>query len=169
MPNTYSLIASSTVGSGGAASIDFNSIPQTYTDLIVMCSLRTSKSDALDTGLVKINGVSTNLSNISLIAADSTTISADYTTSRMINGVDASTATTSTFSTHSIYFPNYTSATYKSFSAEGATENNGAGYTERGIMTNLWSSTAAITSLTIYSSTNFVQYSSAYLYGIKKS
>ena len=35
MANTYVAIATVTVGSGGAASIDFTSIPATYTDLVV--------------------------------------------------------------------------------------------------------------------------------------
>ena len=35
---TYTLIASNTVGSGGTASIEFNSIPQTYTDLLIKIS-----------------------------------------------------------------------------------------------------------------------------------
>ena len=34
MANTYTLIASLTVGSGGAANIEFTSIPATYTDLL---------------------------------------------------------------------------------------------------------------------------------------
>ena len=42
MANTYTLIASSTAGSGGAAYIEFTSIPNTYTDLLVMLSLRTA-------------------------------------------------------------------------------------------------------------------------------
>ena len=33
MANTYKLIASNTVGSGGSSGIDFTSIPATYTDL----------------------------------------------------------------------------------------------------------------------------------------
>jgi hypothetical protein len=42
MANTYTLIASSvTVGSGGAANIEFTSIPATYTDLVsALSSLR---------------------------------------------------------------------------------------------------------------------------------
>ena len=34
MATTFFKIASATVGSGGASSIDFTSIPQTYTDLV---------------------------------------------------------------------------------------------------------------------------------------
>jgi hypothetical protein len=34
MATTYEIIASVTVGSGGAANIEFTSIPATYTDLV---------------------------------------------------------------------------------------------------------------------------------------
>ena len=40
MANTFVLLASTTVGSGGASSIDFTSIPATYTDLVVKVSGR---------------------------------------------------------------------------------------------------------------------------------
>jgi hypothetical protein len=39
MANTFELIASSTVGSGGAANIDFTSIPATFTDLCLSIHL----------------------------------------------------------------------------------------------------------------------------------
>lgn len=40
MANTYKKIATVTVGSGGTTSIQFTNIPNTYTDLVVMASLR---------------------------------------------------------------------------------------------------------------------------------
>jgi hypothetical protein len=42
MATTYEAIATVEVGSGGAADIEFTSIPQTYTDLL--CSLRVSRT-----------------------------------------------------------------------------------------------------------------------------
>ncbi len=164
---SLTLIATTTVGAGGASSIDFTSIPATYTDLLVVCSLRSIKADAVGAGLVKINGVTTNLSNRSLIGDGGGAYSANYTTTRLINSVNGATSTANTFSTHNVYFPNYAGSTNKSFSADGASENNG-GYMELGIMANLWSNTAAITSLSIYSDANLAQYSSASLYGITK-
>jgi hypothetical protein len=44
MANTFELIASSTVGSGGAANIDFTSIPATYTDLCLKFICATTRS-----------------------------------------------------------------------------------------------------------------------------
>jgi len=41
---TYTLISSVTVGSGGAATMQFNSIPSTYTDLVLSFSTRDTVS-----------------------------------------------------------------------------------------------------------------------------
>ena len=40
MASTYIPIATVTVGSGGATNIEFTSIPNTYTNLIILTSLR---------------------------------------------------------------------------------------------------------------------------------
>ena len=42
---TMTLIASNTVGSGGASSVTFSSIPQTYTDLVVKINSRVTSTD----------------------------------------------------------------------------------------------------------------------------
>ena len=42
MAGTYKLIGSVTVGAGGAANIDFTSIPSTYTDLAIKVSYRST-------------------------------------------------------------------------------------------------------------------------------
>jgi len=44
MATTYTLISSVTVGSGGAATMTFSSIPQTYTDLLVRVSARNTST-----------------------------------------------------------------------------------------------------------------------------
>ena len=56
MPNTFTLIASSTVGAGGASSIDFTSIPSTYTDLCLKVSARSTATDTNVNMYVKFNG-----------------------------------------------------------------------------------------------------------------
>jgi hypothetical protein len=60
MANTFELITSSTVGSGGAASITFTAIPQTYTDLKILYSTRNSGSgDPWYQVLIQVNSDST--------------------------------------------------------------------------------------------------------------
>jgi hypothetical protein len=163
------LLETVTVGSGGAASIVFNSISADYDDLLLVVSARTNKADSVSTGSISFNGSSSNFTNRTLLGAGSSVFSADYTTTRQINSYNANTSTANTFSTHSVYIPNYRSSVAKSFSAEGATENNG-GYYELGIMANLWNVTNPITSITLANegTVNFVQHTTASLYGIKR-
>ncbi len=47
MPNTMTLIASAVLSSGDQASVTFNSIPQTYTDLKLVCSVRNNRTNVL--------------------------------------------------------------------------------------------------------------------------
>jgi len=166
---SYTLIATVTVGAGGAASIDFTSIPQTYTDLMLVCSTRiTASSFGGDTG-IKINGTTTNYSGRMLVGDGSATSSQTTTSSYRFGGfTEGSTATSNVFASTNFYIPNYTGSTNKTISIDTVTEsavNNGY----QGIQATLWSNTAAITSLTLLDTggTNFVQYSTASLYGIK--
>ena len=45
MPNTFVKIASATAGSGGSVNFDFTSIPQTFTDLQIVLSLRATSTN----------------------------------------------------------------------------------------------------------------------------
>ena len=174
MANTYTLIeaqtlsttaTSVTLGSGGT-------IPQTYTDLKVLISARTDRpSQDNDALFIAINGVTTNLANKLLESVGSGTpnSSSNSGANTKVFPTVGITATASTFGNGEIYFPNYTGSQYKSFSGDGVTENN-ATQAITGLSANLWSDTAAITSLTFNSiGTNFVSGSSFYLYGIKNS
>lgn len=167
------LISTVVVGAGGAASIDFTSIPGTYTDLMVVMSARNSSNVGAGSGRdIKINinasGIGTSITNRILYGNGSTAASATNTTAQAGFTV-ANDETASTFSNNSIYFPNYAGATNKSFSIDTVHELNATGNI-MGILAGLWSNTAAITSLsfTMSSGGNFQQYSSATLYGITK-
>lgn len=171
MPNTYSLIASSTVGAGGAANIDFTSIPATYTDLCVYVSTRTSKTGTVfDTLNLRFNGdTGSNYTLKAVQGSGSAASSYGSTTTQLNIGNSNSAITTSnTFNSTSVYIPNYLSSTSKSVSADDVLENNATeAYATLGA--GLWTGTSAITSIRIYAvGANFVQYSTAYLYGIKK-
>ena len=167
MPVTHTLIQSVTVGSGGAASIEFGSIPQTYTDLKVLLSVRSS--DGSGTLRVQPNGLTTNLSSRRLEGSGSTATSATDGSVIAVYAITLSSYTASVFSNIEIYIPNYAGSTNKSISADGVMENN-ATESYQNLVAGLWSNTSAITSLTLAKATgNFVQYSSASLYGIKNS
>ena len=171
MANTYSLISSVTVGAGGAANIEFTSIPQDYRDLLVKLSIRQTKPDGYSEITVKFNGSSTNFTMRALNAAGTTADSYNSTTA-YVGSALGTTANggTSIFSNNEIYLPNYTSSNYKSYSADSVAERNFASLNNSSLITGLWSNTAAITSLLFESpGYDIEQYSTAYLYGISNA
>jgi len=166
MAVTHKLIQTITVGSGGSASIDFTSIPQTYTDLLVLYSARSARAAVGDDVYIRFNGLSTNLSSRTLYGTGSATASYSDASVAYIGYAVGDTSTASVFSNGN---PNYVGSTNKSVSGDVVSENNATGATQQ-FAAGLWSSTAAITQLTIYClNGNFKQYSSASLYGIKNS
>ena len=172
MPNTFELIASSTVGSGGASEINFSSIPSTFTDLSLRLSLRTSYSGIADDLYLKFNNsTAANYSFRTLLANGSTVRSqaASGQTLLYCAGINAATSTSSTFSNIDIYIPNYAGSTNKSVSVDNVIENN-ATTADLGFLGNLWSQTAAINQITLLGGyAALVQYSTAYLYGVKNA
>jgi hypothetical protein len=172
MPNTYTLIASATVGAGNAATIDFSSIPSTYTDLHIVASLRTINSAVTDDLYLRFNGSTSSAYAYRTLQGNGTTTvsqSGSNSTYQYIGVIDGATATANCFSNTSIYVPNYASSSKKTTSVDGVMETN-AKTAYSSIIANLWDSTAAINQVTLIGGYNsFVQYSTAYLYGIKKS
>lgn len=162
---TYTLISSVTVGSGGAANIQFTSIPQTYTDLLVKTSLR-NVNDTADCYL-RFNGATTNFSDRWIYGTGSGALSTSTSNIDFLS--NRSSFTASTFGNSEFYIPNYTSSNNKSVSVDSVAENNATtAYTQ--LSAGLWSNTAAITSIQILASSgNLAQYSTAYLYGISNA
>lgn len=168
---TFSKIASVTVGSGGSSSIDFTSIPSTYTDLMIKASLRTSAGTSYGVGYLKINGSGDNQSQRRLYGDGSGTgtdgqSNATYVPLALINGAGS---TSNTFGSVDIYFSNYLSNNAKSFYCDSVGENNATTIYMQ-ILAGLWSPStqAPITSISLIAG-DFVQHSTATLYGIKNS
>ena len=173
MPNTYTLISSVTVGAGGASTIDFTSIPQTYTDLLMVLSARVGRATSASTICLTFNGSGSSYSQKNLDGNGASATSSSLTSNSNITymEVPAASATANTFGNHLIYIPNYTGSTYKSVSTDTVSENNGT-TAYANFNAALWSNTAAITSISWNEpngGSSFVQYSTAYLYGISKS
>jgi len=168
MPAARYFIASTTVGSGGASSIDFTSIPSTYTDLVLICSLRVSRASVVNNTVIKFNGSSTSYSERVLYGNGSS--AGSYSDTQIYDVNNAANSTASTFANSQFYIPNYAGSTNKSVSNDSVSETNATAATAQ-LVAGLWSNTSAITSisLTDYSGTNFAQYSTATLYGIKNS
>lgn len=172
MATTFELISSVTVGSGGAASIDFTSIPATFTDLCLKASVRSTLTGNIGNLIITVNGGTTSGSKRSLIG-DGSSASSNSDTPIYAEVLTQAGATSNTFSNVEIYVPNYANASaYKSLSIDGVSENN-ATQSYASFTAGLYSANTAITSLGIKPNGSptylFVQYSTAYLYGVKNA
>lgn len=173
MPVTFNKIASVAVGSGGTASIDFSSIPQTYTDLCIKISARTNRATPQDSFRITLNATNASYSYARLYSDGSAGPGADvssgdsYLTGGYTNG---NTGTANTFGSTEVYFSNYTTSSNKSVISDGVSENN-ATTAYVGLVAASWSNSAAITSIKLESATGatILQHSTATLYGISKS
>jgi hypothetical protein len=162
-----------TVGSGGAANIEFTNIPQTYTDLIIKLSARVSTAADWDDLKIAINGSTTDSEYTwrALYGYSGSTVGSNTATNntnaRLQGSASANNATGSTFGSWEMYIPNYAGSNNKSVSTDYVTENNSTA-TIMGLATNLRTVTAAITSFRILTSSgsNFAQHSTATLYGV---
>jgi hypothetical protein len=168
---TYIQIGSTvTVGAGGAATITFSSIPATYTDLVLVTSLRSDKpSYGFSNFSLSING-STSTFTTRYVEGNGASATSGSTTTGASGNINGPASTASTFSNTQFYFPNYASSANKSYSLDHVTEAN-ATTAWMNLTAGLWSTTSAITSLTLTegNSSVFAQYSTASLYGILKS
>lgn len=167
MATTYTLISSVTVGSGGAASISFTSIPATYTDFLVKGSVRTNRSDGSDWVSITLSSGGAYTQK-TLIGDGSSAVSDSSVPTGMVT--DGNTATSNTFGSFELYLPNYTGSNAKSFSLDSISENNATGAYAQ-LFAGLGAGTSAVSSITFTPQygTGFVQYSTAYLYGISNT
>jgi hypothetical protein len=166
----YYPIAKITVGSGGNTYIEFTSIPATYSDICIVYSLRSDRAGQVNSsGRISFNNDASNYSYKQLIGNGSTTGSGNDTNGALIY-CPASTATGSTFGNGTVYIPKYAGNSNKTYSVDFVAETNATNIDGQGFSAGLWSSTSIITSVKIIEANgaNFVQYSTATLYGIGK-
>jgi hypothetical protein len=166
---TYIKIASVTVGAGGAANIDFTSIPSTYTDLQLVFTARNTGSSNVFTQMT-FNGNATSYSYCGLYGNGSSVSSFSASTTYIYVGdMDSSTYTANTFSSESVYVSNYAGSTNKSVSIDSVNENNAAAAAAY-LTAGLWSNSSAINRITLTpGGGNYAQYSTATLYGISNA
>ena len=168
MPNTFIKIETVTL-TGTQASIEFTSIPQTYTDLKIVYSLRSNDTNANGGNFFYFQFNGTGFTGLTARAVGSNSSSVFSTTGSLYGYMNPSDFTASVFSNGEFYMPNYTWANSKSYYSDSINENNTT--TANTILyTGIWANSAAVTSIKLapYSG-SFVQYSTATLYGIKSS
>jgi hypothetical protein len=156
------LVSTVTVGSGGAASIEFTGIAGTGRDLLLVHSLRSAGSNRVFR--IRVNGDSG--SNYPFVRLFGTGAAVDTsTTTDTGSAVFACSTddTANTFGNGQLYIANYTASQNKSISDDHVNENN-ATTAYQFIRAVQWSNTAAITSVSISGADNLAQHSSASLY-----
>ena len=120
-----------TVGSGGTNSIDFTSIPSTYTDLQLLLSVRTATATyQIDQIKLRFNANSSSayaykggLASMAGATADNSA-GTDYW---WFGIAPRPQATANAFGNTSIYIPNYASSNYKPSLSESIAASNGSG------------------------------------------
>jgi hypothetical protein len=172
MANTFELIASSTVGSGGAADIEFTSIPSAFTDLVLKLSLRDDQSGNWGNVRIQFAGITSGVYSERTVYGTGSGAASFSNSSQAFNATvydNQATSTSSTFGNAEVYIPNAASSNNKSFSTDSVTENNATSAIAilgAGLMAN----TSAVSSIKIYTVSGlFVQHSTAYLYGVKNA
>lgn len=158
MPITYEAIATNTLGSA-TSTVTFSSIPQTYTDLVLIimgnaggatsASMRFNSDSGTNYSNTYVQGDGSSVGNFRDVNVTSNWAGSFYST------------TTPSISRHNIM--NYANATtFKSSIIRG---DYGIGFTV--VAAQVWRSTAAITSITLATGANFSTGTTFSLYGIK--
>jgi hypothetical protein len=162
----YESIATTTVGSGGTATITFSSIPSTYTHLQIRYFAKNTSADYSIRAQFN-SDTAANYSYHGLYGTGSTVAAysgASQTYMQFGNNADT---TTSVFAGGIIDILDYTNTNkYKTTKSLTGWDKNGGGIIE--LTSSSWRSTSAVTSISLFDfAGDFAQYSSFALYGIK--
>jgi hypothetical protein len=171
---SYESIATTTVGSGGSATVTFSSIPATYTHLQIRGISKNTEnaSNAAYDTIIFNSDTGTNYSVHTLRGDGATVVSDAYTTraNMLYFGTPRSSAgVANMFSPSIVDILDYANTSkYKTIRVLAGADVNNATGTTFGLSSGSWRSTSAVTSITIGTSGfNFAQYTQFALYGIK--
>lgn len=156
--SAYEVISTQTLGSA-VATVTFSSIPQTYTDLVLV--FNGTDSSGTNAFRVQLNGdTATNYSGTDLDGDGTSATSSRFTSIDYIRGGGIST----TNGTAILQFQNYSNTTtYKTVLGRYGTPASSSD-----TWVNLWRSTSAISSILILiNAVNYAAGSTFTLYGIK--
>jgi hypothetical protein len=173
LPGTYESISTVTVGSGGAASVTFSSIPATYTHLQIRLIARSLENNSgLDTPFLRFNSDTGSNYAAHRLYGSGSSAGADAVTSQSqirAGFVPLLNDLASVFGVIIYDVLDYANTNkYKTVRILTGTDLNGSGYV--GFQSGLWQNTNAITTITMLPSNgNWAQYSQFALYGIKGS
>lgn len=162
--NTYTQIASTTLGSS-AASVTFSSIPSTYTDLVIVSFSANTAINGNGQGIRFNSDTATNYSKTYLYGDGTSAVSGRGTSQTNISISNLPISSTGVFAATVTNIQNYSNATtYKTVLSRGGGANTGnlvIAYV------GTWRSTAAITTIDLINdSGSFITGSTFNLYGI---
>ena len=159
---TYTLIASTTLNAN-TQTVTFSSIPQTYTDLVLISSV---KSTGNYSSTYTINNDSGTNYSYTYMNGNGTTATSGRMTSTVLGIIDnwAQATSQTMFDPCITQFMDYANTTtYKTILCSSGSANLGV---ERGV--NLWRNTSAINTITLSNAAgNFVSGSTFRLFGIE--
>ena len=167
----FESIATVSVGSGGAANVEFTSIPATFTHLQIRGIAKDDNTGSLDNLQMQFNGDTAANYKSHFLYGTGSVVGAGVAGSdslmlaARVTGGNASYA--NIFGVFVIDILDYAlTSKYKTIRNLIGNDRNGGGTT--GVYSNLWRNSAAISSITLTpDSGNWVQYSHFALYGIK--
>jgi len=172
MANTYVAIATTTVGAGGTATIEFANLPIIYTDLKIVVSARMDRAVTRQSLNLWFNNSTGSWQSIRVAGYDSNSTLSDAgsTTYYQIPQGVGTNATASTFSNSEYYILDYRGSQQKTLYSQSVTENNSTTAWMIDFGSGVWANTAAITNVKIDGNGyNFLQYSTATIYGISNA
>jgi hypothetical protein len=169
---TFTLIQKAEATSGSASSFDFTSIPQTYTDLVILTSTR-NVSNNYGGFYMKFNGSTINTNVDALRLGMGGTSWLNSTSKETLWNMSSGTA--ESFAGGIIYIPNYTSTTHdKQVYINSSQAGSSSGLAQH-ISSWNWGLTNAVNRIELgtfdgsFPNDIFAQHSSACLYGISKA
>jgi hypothetical protein len=168
------LIETKTVGAGGVANIEFTSIPQTYTDLRIVYSARSTSGSGYSVNLYLTfnNSTSRYYENLLYSSAGIMGGTNKSNTDPYLNWATlAQGAETNVWTSGQVYITNYTSSNSKSLSSDFVSEGNNTSPWQM-LNAGAWNPTSnvAITSIKATSSAgNIAEGSTFYLYGVSNT
>lgn len=175
---SFESIATVTVGSGGSSSIDFTSIPSTYTHLQVRVLSRDSRATSANSLSIRVGNGSIdtgNNYNTHMFRGDGASVTAGNVGTNY-NNMDfalepGANISSSIFGVSVFEILDYANTNkYKTMRCLNGYDANGSGYAL--FQSGLWMSTSAIDTIKFTcsgSGATFVQYSHFALYGIKSA
>jgi hypothetical protein len=161
-------IATTTVGSGGAADITFSSIPVDYTHLQIRILSKGTDSSLRNIAFRFNSDTGSNYSEHYLLGDGASASSGGVANISQVPLGVIPGSSSSAFSVNIIDILDYANTNkYKTAKSLQGLDVNGVGGTVR-LRSGNWRSTSAINSITIFPDLgNFAQYSSFQLYGVK--